>query len=76
MSDNDGKICCVLCVCCGCGSEEQRAALTGWLEDHGELDTPSAKRVADELLAAFDFAPHGTLKAFKGAIAAMARKTQ
>jgi hypothetical protein len=74
MSDN-GRVCCILCVCCGCGSPEQRAALAGWFEDRAGLDAASAKRAADELIGNFDLAPHGSLKAFKSAIASMARKT-
>lgn len=73
MGDN-GKVCCALGVCCPSGSPEQRQALAGWFEDHAELDAPSARRAADEVLAAFDLAPHGSLKAFKSAIATMAKK--
>lgn len=75
-SGDNGKVCCLLCVCCGCGSAEQSAALRDWFMNHAELGQDEATTAASELLANFDLAPHGSLKEFKGAIAKLARASQ
>jgi hypothetical protein len=75
MSDN-GKVCCILGVCCPPGSPAQLKALTDWFSSHAGLDAEAAKRAATEVLAAFDLAPHGSLHALKAEIAALAKTAQ
>lgn len=76
MADDDGRVNCILAVCCPAGSEAQRLALTDHVVDGTGLDHDTARRVATWMLDSFDLAPHGSLTAFKGAIAKLARGPQ
>lgn len=66
------QACCILEICCG--GEHQIAELAEWLVEHAGVKKQDAKAVATALLAAWDFAPAGTLRPLKRAIAELARK--
>lgn len=72
---SNGEVpCCVLEVCCGGDhGQKQKKALAEWLVKHAQVSQPVADRVADELVDRFDFAPKGSLLAFKTEIAKLAR---
>jgi hypothetical protein len=76
MSDGNGKVCCILAVCCPPGSPAQLQALTDWFSAHAGLDADAAKHAATEILAAFDLAPAGSLASFKSEVARLARESQ
>ena len=70
----NGEVNCILAVCCPPGSSAQRAALGREIKKaHGCSEEESMKH-AGWILANFDLAPHGSLTAFKAAIAALARE--
>ena len=77
----NGKVCCILGVCCPPGSPAQREALAEalgavQLDAEGGLGERTSDRAkADWLLDNFDFAPKDSLTEFKSAIAAMSKKT-
>ncbi len=63
---------CILEVCCG-KDGKQLKALTHVLRDEVPLDAHDAQTVAAYLIAHFDFAPKGSLYAFKEEVARLAR---
>ena len=70
---NDQQANCILEVCCGDPDSKQPKALAQWLRRKVGLDHAVAMHVAAALIAGWDFAPKGSLVAFKTAIAALAR---
>ena len=74
MAKDDGRVCCILGVCCRRGSKAQREALADALTDAQVCDTLDARAVATWLLQQFDLAPAGSLDAFKVAIAQSVQK--
>lgn len=73
MSDDDGRVNCILAVCCPAGSEGQRVALTDKIAADTLIDAETARTVANWIIDSFDLAPHGSLSAFKGEVAKLAR---
>ena len=69
----NGKVCCILGVCCPAGSVAQRRALEDEMIADG-ADPAAAKKMAKWVLTHFDLAPVGTLGPFRSAIMKMARK--
>ena len=74
MSEEIGaQACCILEICCW-KPERQKAALAKWLHEVAGLPKHAAEQAADKLVEHWDFAPKGTLVAFKRAIAENARE--
>lgn len=67
-----GQACCVLEICCG--GEEQIEALAEKIEHETPLNKQHARTLAIWIITNYDLAPPGSLKAFKRAIAELARK--
>ena len=72
MPWDDQQANCVLEVCCG-KDGKQLQALTAVLRDEAGLDPTHALNAATWLVTNLDFAPKGTLFAFKQRIAYYAR---
>lgn len=70
---SNGKVCCLLGVCCPPGSAAQRRAFVEELA-HDGITSPDAERIGTWVLANFDLAPKGTLEKLKADVAAMARR--
>ncbi len=69
---DDQQVNCILEVCCG-KDGKQLKALTHVLHDEVPLAPDQAQAVAAYLISHFDFAPKGSLYAFKERIAELAR---
>lgn len=76
MSNGDTQNNCVMEVCCG-GEQDKpkqaRALLKTIMHYLPDADRPTVKRVAEFLIEHYDFAPYGSLYAFKQEIARLAR---
>lgn len=72
MSWTDEQANCVLEVCCGKDGKQHKALTDVLVQDAG-LNPHQAVSVAAFLIDLFDFAPKGTLFAFKQEIARLAR---
>jgi hypothetical protein len=75
MSNGDTQNNCVMEVCCGGPGdvEKQIRALTKILVHHTDVPKGQCEAVAIYLTSAYDFAPKGSLYAFKQEIARLAR---
>jgi len=67
----NGRVCCILGVCCK--GAKQRDALVNALKQEGGCKDAQASSIADWLLATFDLAPAGSLTSLKAGIAEMVR---
>lgn len=72
MSISDPVLNCVLEVCCGAARAE--VTLAKAMVKAGVCEEQHAKQCAEWLYEYFDFAPKGSLKAFKAEIARLARQ--
>jgi len=69
-----GEYCCILEICCGGQNKrDAKKTLAATLVEDLALSQTDADRVADFVLTNFDLAPNGTLKAYRDAVAKMAR---
>ncbi len=72
--DFEEEFCCILQVCCGGHNKrDAKAALATKLVAAG-LSQANADTAATYVLDHFDLAPEGSLKAYRDAVAAMARE--
>lgn len=69
----NGEVCCILQVCCPPGSQASVDALAREMLKDGVCDAEYAPTVAAWVMKHFDLAPAGSLSAFKGEIARLAR---
>ena len=67
--DEGQQACCILEICCG-GAEQVDALATAIKHAVQGVNAAKAMEIATWLLSQYDFAPVGTLKAFKAAIVA------
>jgi len=69
------EYCCILRVCCGGhGDRNAKAALSNKLQADAGLPKAMADKAANWIQDTFDLAPVGSLKAYRDAVASMARE--
>jgi hypothetical protein len=72
----NGRLNCLLEICCSAGSEEALNALTDQVIEDVGLDRGDALKVAQWIKLNFDLAPKGSLGVFKAEVARLARQPQ
>ena len=72
----NGRLNCLLEICCRAGSEEALAALVDQIVEDTGLERPEAAKVAEWIRLNFDLAPAGSLRHFKAEVARLARQPQ
>ena len=70
----NGKVCCILGVCCPPGSQEQQDALAAELVKDTGCTENAAKKTAEWILKHFDLAPKHSLEVLKSEVARLARE--
>jgi hypothetical protein len=69
----NGKVCCILGVCCKAGSDAQSEALAAELMSDLECDPGVARQCAAWVVENFDLAPLGSLAPYRDAIVNLAK---
>jgi len=75
MEQFEEEICCILNICCGgANNRDAKAALAKKLVASAGLQADQAATVSAYIMETFDLAPSGSLKAYRDAVAKMARE--
>jgi hypothetical protein len=72
----NGRLNCILEICCRSGSEASLHALTDQIHEDVGLERAEALQVAEWIRLNFDLAPKGSLGTFKSEVARLAREPQ